>query len=116
MTKTFRLPIRLSCARDVGQNLAGGRVASRPQIGLGDLVWSFLHPIAAWLDRRRVLDPALGLALRLIARMGWASLPLATCPRCSKRRAWLNWLLPDLRSWACWQALFRRLAGPRQRP
>jgi hypothetical protein len=46
-----------------------------PIAGLGDLLWLFLHPLARWIDRR-------------------FQTRLSSCAACSRRRAWLNRLLP----------------------
>jgi hypothetical protein len=75
-----------------------------PQIstGMGDWIWSWAHPLGAWLDRR---------AAPRLQRWGlWKpGFRLAGCGGCSWRRSLYNILLPDLRSWAAWRAFPRHL-------
>lgn len=84
-------------------------------VGLGDWVDRRAKPVTRWLDARvlpvggRSADPALAWLVGLAVRAGWVTLPLAGCSACSRRRQWLNRLLPDLRSPRAWLGLPARL-------
>ena len=58
--------------------------------GLGDQVYRLAHPIGCWLDRRTA---------KLGGRLAWAKTGLCGCSACSRRRQWLNALVPDVRRW-----------------
>jgi len=98
--------------------------------GLGDLVEVFLKPAAVWIDSltlgrpgrvvlalgRRIVhrpqrpaDPALAFMVGLAVRAGLVTVPLSGCSACSRRRRWLNRLVPDWRSVRAWLAAPRRL-------
>lgn len=94
----------------------GGLQHDPRPFGLGDAVEVVAKPIAIWIDRHHRTVAVLGLVVRLAVCAGWVTLPLAGCSACSRRRRALNVWLPDLRSWAAWGALCRRLAGFRHRP
>lgn len=65
-----------------------------PPVGLGDLVERFAQPIARFLDRT-------------------IGTHLAGCTACSRRRRYLNHLVPDVHSLQTWATAWRRLRGPR---
>jgi hypothetical protein len=69
--------------------------------GLGDVAYRVAHPIGCWLDRRTA---------RLGGAMAWAKTGLCGCSACSRRRRWLNALVPDVKRWAGgWQVAWRAL-------
>jgi hypothetical protein len=72
----------------------GKSEAGRP---LGDLVERLARPIATRLDRLTARLPA-----------GWAT-HLAGCSACSRRRHFLNAVLPDVGSLTAWRGLLRAL-------
>lgn len=71
--------------------------ARRPVLGLGDLVERVAKPLAKRVDRATA---------RLRPR--WRT-KLAGCSACSRRRAFLNWVVRDVRRWREWAAAWRRL-------
>ena len=75
--------------------------------GLGDQVYRLAHPIGCWLDRRTA---------KLGGRLAWAKTGLCGCSACSRRRQWLNALVPDVRRWkGGWQVGCKRVAEAVQR-
>jgi hypothetical protein len=84
-------PARATASPAVG--LAKEGAPPRAPLPLGDLVERFARPIAAFLDR------ALGTHL-------------TGCPACSRRRQYLNHLVPDIRSPLAWLTALSRLRGP----
>jgi hypothetical protein len=75
--------------------------------GLGDVAYRVAHPIGCWLDRRTA---------RLGGAMAWAKTGLCGCSACSRRRRWLNALVPDVRRWnGGWQVGCKRVAEAVQR-
>lgn len=68
---------------------------SRPVLGLGDWVESWAKPIAVEIDR-------------VMADFGRRT-KLAGCSACSKRRRYLNLVVPDLRSLSAWRTAHRRI-------
>lgn len=68
-----------------------------PPVPLGTLVERFVQPIARFLDR------TLGTHL-------------AGCSACSRRRQYLNHLVPDIRSLSAWASAWRRLRPSRSVP
>ncbi len=77
---------------------ARGQKVARP-VMLGDWVEKRAKPIALAIDR---------WSKRLGPR--WAT-KMAGCTACSRRRAFLNRLVRDVRRWSEWRAVWRRL-GP----
>jgi hypothetical protein len=82
--------------------------------GLGSAVERLAKPIARWIDARHADDAVLDWLVRAAVVQGWVTLPLAGCAACSARRAWLDWLVPDVRSWAAWRGAVGRLQAGRK--
>lgn len=68
-----------------------------PPLPLGDFIERYAQPIARFLDRT----------------MGTH---LAGCSACSRRRRYLNHLVPDIRSLSAWASAWRRLRPSRSVP
>lgn len=68
-------------------------------LGLGDVVDRVAKPIARWVD---------GQTRRLPRRYRTR---LAGCSACSRRRRWLNLLVPDVRRPELWWSAWRRTLG-----
>lgn len=71
--------------------------AKRPVLSLGDAVERVAKPIAKRVDS-------------LAADFGRPT-ALAGCSACSRRRRFLNQLVPDVASWRAWRGLFGRWRG-----
>jgi hypothetical protein len=65
-------------------------------VGLGDWVDGWAKPIGRWIDHQ---------TKRLSKRY---RTHLAGCSACSRRRYWLNRLVPNVRTWRGWLKLLRR--------
>jgi hypothetical protein len=92
--------------RSTGRGATGD---ARRCMGLGDAVERWAKPVARWIDARHPVDPVLGLAVWSAVRAGLVTLPLAGCSACSRRRRWLNRLVPDVGSWRAWAGAVQRL-------
>lgn len=86
-----------------------GMVLDPRPAGLGDWVETWAKPIARWIDARHPVDPALAYVVQLAVRAGLVTLPIAGCSACSRRRRFLNEIVPILGSWIAWRGAPWRL-------